>query len=297
MDLSRIYMKQIWNIVWKIEIALIVIIIIAVSIPVLFYDQFKINGQSMEPTLQRGDHVLVNKLLMGARIYKKYDFSDPELDCFRLPGFRKIHPGDIAIFNYPQGWNRNRIEFKINYVYAKRCIGCPGDTVSIINGYYLNHTVPDITLGVESAQQKLRSTPDSVLIQKENVFIPAMPYAQEYNWSIRNFGPLLIPGKGNRIAVDSISIKPYHQIIEYETGINPTIQDGMILLGDNVITEYEFKENWYFFGGDNVLNSRDSRYIGLVPEDYIIGIAKRILFSTDEHSGEVRWERTMRRIE
>ena len=32
---------------------------------------------------------------------------------------------------------------------------------------------------------------------------------------------------------------------------------------------------WYFLGGDNVLNSRDSRYFGLVPEDYIVGIVIR----------------------
>ncbi len=26
------------------------------------------------------------------------------------------------------------------------------------------------------------------------------------------------------------------------------------------------------FGGDNVLNSQDSRYLGLIPEEYIIGL-------------------------
>jgi signal peptidase I len=38
------------------------------------------------------------------------------------------------------------------------------------------------------------------------------------------------------------------------------------------LKNYEFKTDWYFFAGDNVLNSRDSRYFGLVPEEYIIGI-------------------------
>lgn len=53
----------------------------------------------------------------------------------------------------------------------------------------------------------------------------------------------------------------YRKMIHYETGEWPSPEG-----------RYEFKSNWYFFGGDNVLNSRDSRYFGLVPEDYIIGV-------------------------
>ena len=44
-------------------------------------------------------------------------------------------------------------------------------------------------------------------------------------------------------------------------------------------------ENWYFLGGDNVLNSKDSRYTGLVPEEYIVGIATRIMFSDGGKNG------------
>ena len=45
-----------------------------------------------------------------------------------------------------------------------------------------------------------------------------------------------------------------------------------MVLGDNVISQYVFRHDWYFFAGDNVLDSKDSRYIGLVPDDFIIGI-------------------------
>lgn len=56
-------------------------------------------------------------------------------------------------------------------------------------------------------------------------------------------------------------------------------------LGSQELREYVFMENWYFFGGDNVLDSKDSRYIGLVPEEYIVGIATRVLFQDSGENG------------
>lgn len=56
-------------------------------------------------------------------------------------------------------------------------------------------------------------------------------------------------------------------------------------LGSQELREYVFMENWYFLGGDNVLNSKDSRYIGLFPEEYIVGIATRIMFSDGGKNG------------
>ena len=51
------------------------LILLTVFVWVFVADQFVIKGESMEPGLTSGDHILVNKLLMGARIYKDYDFS------------------------------------------------------------------------------------------------------------------------------------------------------------------------------------------------------------------------------
>ena len=96
---------------------------LAVTIPVFLTDRFTIRGGSMLPTLHDGQHVFVNKLLMGARIYTKYDFSDPVMESFRMPGLRNVRPGDIVIFNYPYPDSTGKIHFRINYVYAKRCIG------------------------------------------------------------------------------------------------------------------------------------------------------------------------------
>ena len=58
-----------------------------------------------------------------------------------------------------------------------------------------------------------------------------------------------------------------------------------------------FKENYYFMGGDNLDNSKDSRYWGLVPEPYIVGVATRVWKSVSPQSGEVRWNRVWKKME
>lgn len=60
-------------------------------------DSFLIKGNSMEPTLRSGQRVYVCKLLMGARIYKNYDFSSSKLSSFRMPGLRKPKIGDVLV--------------------------------------------------------------------------------------------------------------------------------------------------------------------------------------------------------
>lgn len=255
-------------------------------LPVFVCDQFRIGGESMSPTLMTGDHILVNKLLMGARIYTKYDFSGPDMECFRMPGLRKIRPGDVAVFNYPRGRNRKKIEFRINYVYAKRCIGCPGDSVSIVDGYYRNSRCPGI-IGNSEMQEMLAAEPDSMIKEKYGTYMRAYTFAKGAGWTVRNFGPLYIPGKGDVIALNTLSARIYAQEIEYETGSRPEIKGGKVYLGGQQADTYRFAGNWYFFGGDNVLNSKDSRYIGLVPEDYIVGITTHVVWG----DGKARFRR------
>lgn len=273
---------------------MLLLCLLAFVLPVFVCDQFKIGGVSMNPVLESGDHILVNKLLMGARIYRKYDFSDPDMECFRMPGMRRIRPGDVAVFNYPFGNEGSRIEFRINYVYAKRCIGVPGDTVSIEDGYYRNSRVSGL-LGSDIMQNTLSSTADSVH-RVTGVVLEAFPFVPECHWTIRDFGPLYIPGKGDRIAIDTTTARLYSFQIEYETGCFPELRGNKVYLSGELIEEYEFRSNWYFLGGDNVLNSKDSRYVGLVPEDYIVGIATRVCWSRNPYSGKFRWNRFLKSI-
>src|SRR5690606_38120862 len=82
--------------------------------------------------------------LIKAKSYLK----TPHLPYFRLPGFEKIKRNEIVVFNWPVDTVRffrdhsnihidKPIDKKSNYV--KRCVGIPGDSLEIREGYiYIN---------------------------------------------------------------------------------------------------------------------------------------------------------------
>lgn len=52
---------------------------------------FKIPSDSMEPALEPGDYVLVNKLLIGPRLFKLTDALDGKrVTIYRVPGLHSI---------------------------------------------------------------------------------------------------------------------------------------------------------------------------------------------------------------
>jgi signal peptidase I len=75
---------------------------------------FVIPTVSMEDTLLRGDHLLVDKLAYApAGMASQY-----------LLPYREVRRGDIIVFRYP-------VDIRQNYV--KRVIGVPGDRIRIVN--------------------------------------------------------------------------------------------------------------------------------------------------------------------
>ena len=257
-------------------------------------DQFIVPSSSMEPTLIAGDRILVNKIIFVARIYENFNFGkDVPLESWRMPGLRQIRPNDIVIFNAPHGYDRNKIEFKINYVYAKRCVGSPGDTISIRNGISYNNNYSGC-IGSMLQQRCLASMPDSVFSRG---VLRAFPRDDKlFGWTIKNLGPLYIPKMGDSIKMNAKNFKLYKLIIEYETGHKPQVKDDKYWLNNEVIDYYTFTENYYYFCGDNAPDSKDSRYLGFVPEEFIIGVVNRISYSKDKTTNKIRWDRMWKKL-
>lgn len=258
-------------------------------------DQFVVPSDSMNPTLIVGDRILVNKLIAGARIYRKLEFGkDIPLRSFRTPGLRRVRVNDVVVFNAPRGYDRKRIEFRINYVYAKRCVATPGDSISVRNGYFHNNRHPGL-IGHAGQQRRLAETPDSLV--PPNV-LRAMPFDDRgFGWTIRNFGPLYVPQAGACIALDARACKLYDQVIEYETGRKLRFREGVATLDGEPTATYTFRNDYYFFCGDNVADSKDSRYLGFVPEEFIIGVVRRIVYSKEPYSDRRRPDRLWKRVE
>ena len=122
---------------------------------------FTIPTSSLEKTLLVGDFVFVSKFHYGARapmtavsfpmvhdtvpvLNKKSYLLKPQLPYFRFPGFQDIKRNDIVVFNWPtdtlidinnpaKGFKIKPLDKKSNYV--KRCVGTPGDSLEVRDGY------------------------------------------------------------------------------------------------------------------------------------------------------------------
>lgn len=260
----------------------------------LLFDQFVIPTESMIPALIPGDRVIVDKTIIGARIYSDFNFNPEggELHSWRTRGLRSLKHNDIVVFNFPHhDW---RISFIINNVYCKRIIALPGDSLSTVNGHYRNNNYEGV-LGLEAMQERLEHTPDSLLCPWS---LPTIPHQERFGWTIRNFGPMYMPRKGDIVDVTPYEATLYNIFLAWEIGepIGCNWDTGEVWAGDKLLKQHCWQHNYYFMAGDNVLNSNDSRYWGLVPEEYIVGVVKYITYSIDPQTGKRRKDRLFKKI-
>ena len=140
--------------------ALLFAVIAATLVHNYFIQPYIIPTGSLEKTLLIGDFLFVSKFHYGARtptsavsfpmvhdtipiIKTRSYLKKPQLPYFRLPGFQEVKRNDIVVFSWPADTVRKffvkekgikkPIDKKSNYV--KRCVGIPGDTLEIINGF------------------------------------------------------------------------------------------------------------------------------------------------------------------
>lgn len=145
--------------------SLLFAIIVATLVHTYFIQPYTIPTSSLEKSLLVGDFLFVSKINYGARVpmttvalpmvhdtiplmKRKSYLKWPQLPYFRLPSFEKIKNCDIVVFNWPldtvyffrdpSGRHVDKpIDKKSNYV--KRCVGIPGDSLSIKDGIvYIN---------------------------------------------------------------------------------------------------------------------------------------------------------------
>ena len=141
--------------------SLLFAIVVATVVHTYVMQPFTIPTSSLEKSLLVGDFLFVSKFHYGARTpmttvaapmvhdtlpllnvksYSKW----PQLPYFRFPGLQDIERNDIVVFNWPvdtvyKFFDRSGrkavlkpIDKKSNYV--KRCVGIPGDYLSIKDG-------------------------------------------------------------------------------------------------------------------------------------------------------------------
>lgn len=238
-------------------------------------DCFTIPTESMSPTLQPGDKVVVNKLIMGARIYTNLEFKTEGqlLESVRMKGLRQLKHNDIVVFNYPyHDWKLN---FIINNMFCKRIVALPGDSLSVADGRYRNNSYEGV-LGLEDQQDILSSTPDSLSYHES---LEAYPFDNHLHWTIKKFGPMYIPRKGDLMYITPMEACLYHMLLEWELGkkVEYNWEQNKVWAEGKEIRIHTWQHSYYFMAGDNVMDSSDSRYWGLVPEEYIVGVVELVI--------------------
>ena len=144
-------------------------VILATIVHNYFIQPYIIPTGSLEKSLLIGDFLFVSKFHYGARApmtaisapmvhdtipglkirsYLKY----PQYPYLRLPRLQKIRRNDIVVFSWPadtvrQFFVREKrvdkpIDKKSNYV--KRCVGVPGDTLEIIDGFVHTNGIKNV---------------------------------------------------------------------------------------------------------------------------------------------------------
>ena len=169
------------KIVFRILAGTLSFLLLFVVVRIFFFDWYIVESNSMLPTLGSGDVVVISKL-------------------------SKVGRNDMAVFYLAD----NEIAV------IKRCVAIPGDTISLVNGYFKLSN--GVQVGLLQSQKKLS-------------------YMSETSGAIKNVLPLYLPKKGD----------------------------------SNPHTKELYAEDYYYFCGDNLVNSLDSRNYGPVPAGRIEG--------------------------
>ena len=204
-----------------------------------FIQPFIIPTGSLEKSLLIGDFLFVSKFHYGARapmtavsfpmvhdtiplLKVRSYLKKPQIPYFRFPGFEKIKRNEIVVFSWPadtvrqffvkEKGVRKPIDKKSNYV--KRCVGLPGDSLEIINGFV--HT-----------NGKRNQLPDRAKVQY--TFLA-------YNTkgvSARQLASLGYRDFFRKYRIENITQTSYQQLLPYIVGSSGNSPENFVVITDH----------------------------------------------------------------
>ncbi len=155
--------------------AIVIAFLIAIVIRTFAVQAFKIPSGSMLSTLQIGDHILVNKIILGTPV----DIPFTNINLFRMPGIREPRRGDIVVFKYPEDPKRD---------FIKRVIAIGGDvveskdkTVFVNNNKLIEPYVQHVDMLVKPRMMDKRDNFGPVTVPKGMVFVMGDNRDQSYD--------------------------------------------------------------------------------------------------------------------
>jgi len=255
-------------------------LVAALIIKTFFIDAFNIPSASMENTLLPGDFILINKAAYSISTPHYITILNLWLDSYPIVKIKHPDRNDVVVFKFP-GYP-NEFTPSENSSYIKRIIGLPGDTVQIKNeSVFINN---NLVRAPEDALFRLNNSTEDL---REDPRI----YPFNNGWRNDNYGPIIVPQKGDTLKLSNNNIAEWQALIDRELGHKAVSVEGSVInIDDKAIRQYVLQKNYYFVLGDNREDSMDSRYWGFVPEDYIIGKAFIVYWSWDSYKSVNDWK-------
>jgi len=199
------------------------------------FEPFNIPSDSMVPTLETGDYILVNKFQYGVRL---------PITNTKIINIGEPQRGDVAVFRYPENP-------KISYI--KRIIGLPGDHLEFNNG--------QLTINGKNVEQ----VPAEFSREKDILDTPKSIYYYETMGTHKHLVRLL---EGQNTLVSAFNYAQKKQDLPYVATAN-----DRFVKSNGQSWEVTVPKGHYFAMGDNRDQSADSRFWGFVPEENLTGHA------------------------
>jgi signal peptidase I len=256
------------------------------------------------------------------------DKSDPQWPYCRLSGFSTVQRGDILVFKLADLGNTQLIKRCVaepgdtltitnGRVAANRIIPAPIKTarepyiIKITDSDRFRTIMEDMNInfdfdstGKNIAHANLTLEDKERLVRSGSIasidFEPVVydnwshvyPWDHSFNWTIDDYGPIVIPSKGMTMVLTKTNYIIYKKVFDLYEAAPVRELNNRFYINDQEIKEYTFKEDYCFVLGDNRHYSNDSRYLGFVPLKNVEGKAICILFSRAK--GHFNWKRLLK---
>lgn len=249
-------------------VALLAAVLIAVTVGRFWVGRYAVATRAMQPALRPGDRVAVDK--RGTPVRR----------------------GAIVLYRSPRPQDGDALHFG-------RCVGLPGDTVTVTpDGYFIHdrlYPAPADILDTYRVPRDLRLSLLSLLFSLD---IPIRHLADDTAHfrlclthtevgRVRELLPrmllpvppphetprlrFILPAAGCYYAIDSLTLRLCGDALLREAQGRVTLRAGHLYIDDRLAHSYRFRHDHYWILADNPDAAIDSRHLGPIPRTAIIG--------------------------
>ncbi|GHU55582.1 signal peptidase I [Bacteroidia bacterium] len=245
---------------------------------------YRISTPSMENALHTGDYVLVNK----------------------FPDQGRLKHNGIFLFTSPLWQDRDDSPLLVS-----RCIALPGDTIEVSDdGYTVNGVLyprSPYSLSTYVFSTELKTVMLNILKEldiplrsdmKEDYFSISLSLTSFEEYRIReeltvrmnelfarkeiDSYKLVVPRKDVMYELGEGFLTACREAIRMETNDKAEFRDYRLFLDNEEVVSFSFSQDYYWLLSDNINAAVDSRYLGFISYDHIIGNAWFCWYSKDK---------------